>query len=212
MTKSIPSIVSSGNISPASTRTADSPASNSRELRPNSPSPPRGMTRSGITALPRPGPGRSYEGRTRAWALLLAPGGKNPLSGLVRHLVPGQGPAAVRGHRGKHPDDEVGRPEKERTPGKGLVPSVDKHRQHRRARLESAAGPVPAAGPLGEDDQHLPAAYSRRRLADQVDGVARVLQVDEEVSRLRHRVPEQGNPPEFPLRAKPDLPGEGGQK
>src|SRR4030066_1689575 len=121
----------------------------------------RGMTRSGITALPRPGPGRSYEGRTRARALLLPPGGKNPLSGFVRHLVPGQGPAAVRGHRGEHPDDEVGRPEQERTPGKGLVSSVDKHRQQRgarllrkkeRARLESADGPVPAAGPPGEED------------------------------------------------------------
>src|SRR3989304_6523579 len=131
MTKSIPSIVSSGNMSPASTRTADSPSSNSRELRPNSPSPPRGMTRSGITALPRIGPGRSYEGRTRARALLLPPGGKNPISGLVRHLVPGQGPAALRGHRGGPPDDEGGRPGQERPPGKGLAPSVDEARPHR---------------------------------------------------------------------------------
>src|ERR671934_2326311 len=51
MTRSIPSISSSGNISPASTTMRSSPSSSASMFLPISPTPPSGMTRSGALGL-----------------------------------------------------------------------------------------------------------------------------------------------------------------
>src|ERR671929_1555284 len=53
MTRSMPSISSSGNMSPASTTTRSSPTSSASMFFPISPTPPSGMTRSGALTKER---------------------------------------------------------------------------------------------------------------------------------------------------------------